>query len=177
MRSPRRTAQTASALMVGLALVAAISVFGASLSRSTTSSVDQAISADLIVTATGTGQLSQSVPATASAVPGVTATTTVYRSQFEFAGSLATLTGVSTQQLADTLILRMTAGTPAALAGGQLLIDSTTAKSKHLSVGDTARVKFAQTGSAIVRIGGIYQVNALIGEFLIQRVGIGFSPR
>ena len=34
MRSPRRTAQTASALMVGLALVAAISVFGASLSRS-----------------------------------------------------------------------------------------------------------------------------------------------
>ena len=55
MRSPRRTAQTASALMVGLALVAAMSVFGASLSRSATSSVDQAISADLIVTASGTG--------------------------------------------------------------------------------------------------------------------------
>ena len=168
MRSPRRTAQTASALMVGLALVAAMSVFGASVSRSATSSVDQAISADLIVTATGTGQLSQSVPATASAVPGVTATTTVYRSQFEFAGSLATLTGVSTQQLADTLILRMTAGTPAALARGQLLIDATTAKSKHLSVGDTAQVKFAQTGSATVRIGGIYQANALIGSYLVS---------
>jgi putative ABC transport system permease protein len=167
MRSPRRTAQTASALMVGLALVAAMSVFGASVSRSATSSVDQAISADLIVTATGTGQLSQSVPAAASAVPGVTVTT-VYRSQFEFAGSLATLTGVSTQQLADTLILRMTAGTPAALAGGQLLIDSTTAKSKHLSVGDTAQVKFAQTGSATVRIGGIYQANALIGSYLVS---------
>jgi putative ABC transport system permease protein len=55
MRSPRRTAQTASALMVGLALVAAMSVFGASVSRSATSSADQAISADLIVTATGTG--------------------------------------------------------------------------------------------------------------------------
>jgi putative ABC transport system permease protein len=33
MRSPRRTAQTAAALMVGLALVAAMSVFGASVSR------------------------------------------------------------------------------------------------------------------------------------------------
>ena len=53
MRSPRRTAQTASALMVGLALVAAISVFGASVSRSATSSADQAISAGLIVTASG----------------------------------------------------------------------------------------------------------------------------
>jgi putative ABC transport system permease protein len=167
MRSPRRTAQTASALMVGLALVAAMSVFGASLSRSTTSSVDQAISADLIVTATGTGQLSQSLPARAS-VPGVTVTTTVYRSQFEFAGSLATLTGVSTQHLADTVILRMTAGTPAALAQGDLLIDSTTAKAKHLSVGGTAAVKFAQTGSSTVRIGGIYQANALIGSYLVS---------
>ena len=50
MRSPRRTAQTAAALMVGLALVSAMSVFGASLSKSTTSSVDNAVSADLIVT-------------------------------------------------------------------------------------------------------------------------------
>ncbi len=169
MRSPRRTAQTASALMVGLALVAAMSVFGASLSRSATSSVDQAISADLIVSTTsGLGQLSQSVPATASAVPGVTAATTVYRSQFEVQNSLATLTGVSTQHLADTLILRMTAGSPAALAQGELLIDSTTAKSKHLAVGDTVPVKFAETGSSTLRIGGIYEANALILSYLVS---------
>ncbi len=166
MRSPRRTAQTASALMVGLALVAAMSVFGASLSKSATSSADQAISADLIVSATGAGQLSNSSPATVSAVPGVTATTTVYRSQFELQNTLTTLTGVSTQNLADTLILRMTAGTPDALVQGELLIDSTTAKSKHLSVGGTVPVRFAETGSATVRIGGIFQTNALIGSYL-----------
>ena len=45
MRSPRRTAQTASALMVGLALVSTITVFGASLAQSATSSVDKAVSA------------------------------------------------------------------------------------------------------------------------------------
>jgi putative ABC transport system permease protein len=168
MRSPRRTAQTASALMVGLALVAAMSVFGASLSRSATASVNDAISADLIVSATGSGQLSDSVPATASAVPGVTATNIVYRSQFEFQNSLATLTAVSTQRLADTLILRMTAGSPAALAQNELLIDSTTATSKHLSVGGTVPVRFAQTGSSTMRIGGIYQANALIGSYLVS---------
>ncbi len=168
MRSPRRTAQTASALMVGLALVAAMSVFGASVSRSATSSADEAISADLLVTASGTGQLSQSVPAAVSAVPGVTVTTTVYRSQFEFQGSLATLSAVSTAHLADTLILRMTAGSSAALAQGELLIDSTTATSKHLSVGDTVPVRFAQTGSSTARIGGIYQANALIGSYLVS---------
>ena len=171
MRSPRRTAHTASALMVGLALVAAMSVFGASLSKSATSSVDQAISADLIVSATGVGQLSDSVPATAAAVPGVTATTTVYRSQFELQNTLSTLTGVSTQNLADTLILRMTAGSPAALAQGELLIDANIAKSKHLSVGSTVPVRFTETGSSTVRIGGIFQTNALIGSYL---AGAGF---
>jgi putative ABC transport system permease protein len=168
MRSPRRTAQTASALMIGLALVAAMSVFGASVSRSATSSVDQAISADLIVSATGSGQLSQSLPARVSALPAVTVTTTVYRSQFEFQNSLATLTAVSTQHLADTVILRMAAGSAAALTQGELLIDSTTARSKHLSVGDTVPVKFAQTGSSTLRIGGIYQANALIGSYLVS---------
>src|ERR1700677_422384 len=107
MRSPRRTAQTASALMVGLALVAAMSVFGASVSRSATSSVDQAISADLIVSASGSGQVSNSLSATTSAVPGVTVTTSVYQAQFELQNTLSTLTAVSTGQLADTLILRM----------------------------------------------------------------------
>ncbi len=53
MRSPRRTAQTSSALMVGLALVSTIAVFGASLSKSATSSVDQAVSADYIITTGG----------------------------------------------------------------------------------------------------------------------------
>jgi putative ABC transport system permease protein len=169
MRSPRRTAQTASALMVGLALVATMSVFGASVSTSATSSVDDAISADLLVTtANGSGQLSQSVPAVASAVPGVTATTTVYQSQFEFQNLLVTLTAVSTRHLADTLILRMAAGTPAALAHGELLIDTTTARSRHLSVGDTAAVKFARTGSSRMRIGGIYQANSLIGSYLVS---------
>jgi putative ABC transport system permease protein len=168
MRSPRRTAQTASALMVGLALVAAISVFGASLSKSATSSADQAVSAGLIVSATGTGELSDSVPATASAVPGVTATTTVYGGQFEVQNSLATLRAVSVAHLAGTLILRMTAGTSAALAPGELLIDATTATSKHLSVGDTLPVTFARTGSSALRIGGIYQANALIGSYLVS---------
>jgi putative ABC transport system permease protein len=168
MRSPRRTAQTASALMVGLALVAAISVFGASLSKSATSSVDQAISAGLIVTPSGTGELSDSVPATAAAVPGVTATTTVYSGQFEVRSTLATLKAVSVAHLASTLILRMTAGSSAALAQGDLLIDSTTATSKHLSVGDTLPATFARTGSSILHIGGIYQANALIGGYLVS---------
>ena len=112
MRSPRRTAQTASALMVGLALVSAIAVFGASLSRSATSSVDNAISADLIITIPNNAQggFSNTVAPTAAAVDGVTASSTVYQDQFEVKGSLESLTAVSTHDLSDTVILNMTVG-------------------------------------------------------------------
>ncbi len=166
MRSPRRTAQTASALMVGIALVSAISVFGASVSRSATASVKEAISADLLIS-TSSGNLADLVPARAAAVPGVTTSATIYRDQFEFKGSLETLTSAPPHHLSDTIILRMQSGTEAALARGEILIDSTTARSDHLSVGDVAPVKFAATGPTTVHIGGVYAANALIGSYLV----------
>jgi putative ABC transport system permease protein len=62
----------------------------------------------------------------------------------------------------------MTSGTPAALARGELLIDSTTAQDKHLAVGDTVPARFALTGPATLRVGGIYESNALIGSYLVS---------
>jgi putative ABC transport system permease protein len=174
MRSPRRTAQTSAALMVGLALVSAIAVFGASLSRSATRSVNNAISADLIVSTTsktGTGQFSTTVAKVVSTVPGVTAVSTVYSDQFEFRHSLENLLGVGTRNLKQTVILSMTAGSSSSLAAGQLLIDTTTANDDHLSVGAVVPVRFALTGPSTMRIGGIYQPNALAGKYL---VGDGF---
>src|SRR6202044_894658 len=147
MRSPRRTAQTAAALMIGLALVAAMSVFGASLSKSTTNSIDNAVSADLVVTGPGSGFPNSAVKAV-SDVPGVTASATVYHGQFEFKGTLASVVGVAADHLADTVILSMKAGTSqAALTAGQMLIDTTTAKNDDLSVGSLVRVKFALAGT------------------------------
>ena len=171
MRSPRRTAQTSAALMVGLALVSAIAVFGASLSKSATSSVDNAISADLIVSSTnktGSGSFSTTVPKVAAAVPGVTASSTVYGDQFEVRNSLESLLGIGTKNLSQTVILNMAAGSSRALADGDLLIDTNTANAQHLSVGDTVPVRFALTGPTTMRIGGIFQPNALAGKYLVS---------
>jgi len=150
-------------------------VFGASLSKSATSSVDEAINADYIITSNsggGAGGISNSVASTASRVPGVVNASTVYSGQFEFRHSVESLIAVSPQHLSDTVILRMQSGAGApALTAGELLIDTTTANSDHLSVGAVVSVKFAQTGSSTMRIGGIYKANSLLGSFLI---GDGF---
>jgi putative ABC transport system permease protein len=156
--------------MVGLALVSAITVFGASLSSSVTQSIDNAISADIVISPsnnTGSGSFGTTVPTTAAAVPGVTASSTVYGGQFEVRGSIKSLGAVSTENLSDTVILNMNSGTADSLAGGDLLVDAKTATSDSLNVGDTVPVKFALTGNERMRIGGIYQDNALIGSYLV----------
>ena len=119
MRNPRRTAQTAAALMVGLALVSAIAVLGSSLSASAKRNVDNAIAADYLIT--GSGGVSKSVAPVVEHVPGVDAIATIYSGQFEFRGSLSSLTATTPARLDRTVHLSMTAGTAApALAGGDL---------------------------------------------------------
>lgn len=49
LRNPRRTGATASALMIGLALVAALSVVGSSMVASATDQLDKSVGADFIV--------------------------------------------------------------------------------------------------------------------------------
>ncbi|MBV9801514.1 MAG: FtsX-like permease family protein [Solirubrobacterales bacterium] len=169
-RNPRRTAQTATALMIGLSLVSTIAVLGASLSSSAKNSVDSALSADYIVS--GKGGFSKSVVADVSRLPGVTTTTVVYQGRFEVRGSLSTLVAASPAELSRTVTLHTTAGTGApAMAAGELLVDTNTADADHLHIGSTVPVKFAQTGPTTMRIGGIFKANPLLGSYL---TGDGF---
>ena len=73
MRNPRRTAATASALMVGVAVVTLFTVFAASLKASIDDAVERSFAGDLAVT-TGTfggGASARSWPPTLAALPEV----------------------------------------------------------------------------------------------------------
>jgi putative ABC transport system permease protein len=167
MRSPRRTAQTAAALMVGLALVSAIAVLGASLSQSAKSQVDSAINAGYIITGPG-GGFSTSVAPDVSRLPGVGTVTSVYQGQFEVDGSQESLAAVDPAGLSRTVNLAVTTGRGApALTAGELLIDTTTASAKHLRVGSRVPVTFARTGASTMTVGGVYKANPLIGSYVI----------
>jgi putative ABC transport system permease protein len=111
------------------------------------------------------------VPAV-SRLPGVTTATTVYQGQFEFRGSLSSLAAATPARLAQTVNLHVVAGRGGlAMAAGQLLTDTNTARADHLEVGSIVHVTFARTGPTSMRIGGLYQPNPLVGSFV---VGDGF---
>ena len=69
--------------------------------------------------------------------------------------------------LSRTVKLDLVAGQgAAAMARGELLIDTDTAKTKHLHVGSVIPVTFAETGPTSMRVGGIYKYNPLVGSYL-----------
>ncbi|WP_103530395.1 ABC transporter permease [Streptomyces sp. SM11] len=69
LRNPRRTGATGAALMIGLALVACLSVVGSSMVASATEELDKSVGADFIVQDSGTGR--PIVPQAADAVRDV----------------------------------------------------------------------------------------------------------
>jgi putative ABC transport system permease protein len=75
-RSPKRTSATASAVVIGVALVVSITVFAGSATSSVKSGVERGVSADLFVTSKQSGLnaipgIPRSVGATVQKVPGI----------------------------------------------------------------------------------------------------------
>lgn len=164
-RNPRRTAQTAGALMIGLALVSTIAVLGSSLSSSATEEVNSALSSDFIIG--GSGAISPAVASIVRGIPGAGAITAVYTGQFDVRGSLSSLGAASVTGLSRNVRLRVIAGQgAAAIAQGELLVDANTAARNHLHVGSSVPVTFAQTGPTTMRVGGIFGYNPLVGSYL-----------
>ncbi|GAA0369530.1 FtsX-like permease family protein [Actinoallomurus spadix] len=164
LRNPRRTAATASALMIGLALVTGINVMSASAKASITRQVDRSFAADYMVTAAGR-VFSPAEPAKAvQAAAGVEQVTALYAGRFVAGGK--TRSFVATERPADlrrAARLSLVSGS-AELGADGLLVDRPTAASEGLRVGSAVGVRFPDGGSASVRVAGIYARNPLVGS-------------
>jgi putative ABC transport system permease protein len=146
IRQPQRTAVTAAALMVGLALVVFVTIFAAGLKGSVSHVIDRQVSAKLIVqNQDGFSPIPAAVADTVKAVPGVAGASSI---RFEPAivrgvSGTTTATGVDPATIGSVLKLKWTQGSPATLTSlrdDQVLLDGDWAKSHHLGVGKTMQV-------------------------------------
>jgi putative ABC transport system permease protein len=166
-RNPRRTAATASALMIGLALVSAISVMSSSAKASVGEQVDKTFAADYLVTPISPG-FDPAVPATAvRAVPGVELVTQAYEGRFKTGTRQHSF--VSTGRPADLMrAAKLSLRTGSADLGRDgLLIDESTAVSDKLTVGSTVAATFADGATERLRVDGIYAKNQLLGARIL----------
>jgi putative ABC transport system permease protein len=164
-RNPRRTAATASALMIGLAVVAAVATVGASALASFNNAFNKGVTSDYVVVSSqsggGGGSFSPVVETAIATAPGVLASSPIRVGQWHDGKSAKDLTGIDPVGGPKVLNIPIIAGSTDALAKNQVLIDDKVAKSHHLKVGDTLAMGFAATGVVPVVVGGIYTANAL----------------
>jgi putative ABC transport system permease protein len=146
VRQPQRTAVTASALMVGLALVVFVTIFAAGLRASIDKVIDDQIPASAIVLhKDGFSPLPTGVKDALREAPGVEAVSAL---RFEMGrvagvdGNTAT-TGIDPRTVGSVFKLKWVDGSDATLAGladAQAVVDSGWADNNDLDVGSSIRV-------------------------------------
>ncbi|MBV9661860.1 MAG: FtsX-like permease family protein [Acidimicrobiales bacterium] len=168
VRNPRRTAATASALMVGLALVAAIATLGQSATASFNGLFDQSVKADYVLSAGGFTTVAPAAEGTLAAVPGITAVSGLSQAEWHLGRVGKQVTGIDPVAGPQVMTLDMVSGSAAALGRGEVLIDSTVAKNDHYRVGQVLPMGFVATGVRPVVIGGTFKTNQFLGNYVIS---------
>jgi putative ABC transport system permease protein len=182
LRDPRRTGATASALMIGLALVSIIGVLAASLNRTVDDVVNKEFTADFLVQSTNYLPFSTELGDQLTAAPGVG---TVNRRQLVQArlgeaGSTSTLyLAGDDPTLTSIYHLDLVSGA-AKVEGHTALVDSDEATKHHWRVGSEITLAFPGDKSISVTVGGIYKPTETMAAISIPRTLLataGISPQ
>ena len=167
-RNPYRTAKTAAALMIGLALVTAVFVIGTSVKKTFSDSIDNAVRADFIVSTGSQTGYSPALTATLAGLPELASVTGVRFDRLLFNGHERDVVAVDPTAAGDVVDIGVTSGSLTDLGPGSIFIHEDPANDLGLKVGDTVEVQFASGGPQQVRVAGIYRDATWAGNYLID---------
>jgi putative ABC transport system permease protein len=157
-RNPRRTAATASALMIGLALVTTMAIVGSSAKASVDKTIKENFLGDLVVSNAIGVPFSPSIADRVQRTPGVASVTRFRYASARQGGDNRFVMGVEPANLQKVARVPMVSGAVTDLKPGTVLLDQGYASAHHLGLGD--RVSLAMpNGRETLKVVGIYQKN------------------
>ncbi|HWM09949.1 MAG TPA: FtsX-like permease family protein [Solirubrobacteraceae bacterium] len=140
MRHPGRTAATAAALLIGVALVTAVTVVANGLEDVSAGSLDRRVQAGTVISATdGWSPIDPAIERAAASAPGVTAVSSMRQDGALAFGQEEGVNGVDPATVTKVFAYDLTAGDEAAVAAlgaGGALVDEGWAIEHGLAVGD-----------------------------------------
>ncbi|GIU96499.1 MAG: ABC transporter substrate-binding protein [Actinomycetota bacterium] len=166
-RNPRRTAATASALMIGLGLVSMVAILAASLKASLDEALRKTLKADLTLSTTSFTPFSPAVARRVAALPEVGAVGTFRQAGFKVDGDTSFLTGLDPSTVEAVTSLGVSAGSLADLRGDAIAVASDVATERGWSVGDRVPAAFPSVGERPLRIVAIYDEDRLVGDYVV----------
>ena len=176
MRKPGRTAVTAAALMIGLALVTFVTVFAAGISSSIGDAIDKNLQGDVIVqNLDGFSPIPSRAAADIRRVEGVDAVSTLRFSSAKVRGRRGQqrVSGVDPRGVGSVLSLDWKEGsdeTIEGLADDEAVIDQAWGESKGIEVGDTIAALTPSGRRVSFEVAGSVTDNAdLLGHFVVTQ--------
>jgi putative ABC transport system permease protein len=147
-RNPKRTSATASALMIGVALVGFITILASSFKAAISDTLSVSLKADYVVASGSFGNagLSPEIEADLSARPELAGVSPVRSSPIEVDGASSELAAVDTKTIGPVADLGVTAGRLSDVTGASVAVEDRKAKADGLTVGDKLTMTFARTG-------------------------------
>jgi putative ABC transport system permease protein len=169
VRNPARTASTAAALMIGLALVTVVAVLGGALGESTEGAVRDQVTTEFAVTSqNGFDPLPAAVGRAVSAAPGIALASSVRSDQALVDGTAeADVTGVDPATIATFYDFAWTEGSSATLdqlGSDGALITQSFGDDRNLAVGDALAIQTASGETLETTVRGIYDPSDLAPE-------------
>ncbi len=158
LRNPRRTAATASALMIGLALVTTMSIVGSSSKASVDQTIAENFQGDLVVSNAIGMPFSPSIGDRIARTSGVASVTRLRYVRATVDGRESGLIGVSPASLEDSVRVEMVAGSAGDLRDGSVLVARKRATQLGVHVGDRVAMRMPN-GRRSYRVAGIYADN------------------
>ena len=169
MRSPRRTAATSSALMVGVGVVTLFVVFGASIKASVDESVAGAFRGDLVVSSnqfSGAGFSPQMLDEIRE-LDEVGTVLAIGDSMVRVDGEDESLTIVDPADVDAVLDLDVSAGSFADLRDDQLAVSEDEAADRGWALGDSVELGFVDGAQQTVTVGALYGTKDLMGSMIL----------
>ncbi len=174
VRNPARTAATAAALMIGLALVTFVSVLGSGLSSSVEGGVEEQISADYVVTSkNGFDPFTRAAGDALASATGVDAVSNVRSDQARVGGSDIRVSGVdrSSTRFYDYAWTQGANADVARLGSGGAVVQKRFADDHDLSLGSAFTMQTPAGRDARFVVRAIYDppLDPLFGEVVIRQ--------
>jgi putative ABC transport system permease protein len=169
-RNPKRTAATASALMIGVALVVLMSVFATSARSSINANIDSHLKSDWVIAPLQqVDGLSLAVAQSVDTLPETASVTSFRVAPATIDGGAVQVTGIDPGQVEEHLDVDVKSGAVAALGMHELGVQESTATKHGWHVGDTVPVDFAETGRQQFTVAMIYGLHEPLGNYTISQ--------
>ncbi|MET7380573.1 ABC transporter permease [Streptomyces sp. NPDC005526] len=171
VRNPRRTAATASALMIGLTLITGMTVMAGSLQTSIDKMASAAIRADYVVSMANGNPLSPGVDRTLRATEGVKATSPMRNAPSRIDGRTEYLTGVDGRAFGELTDLKVEDGS-FTIAGTRVVVDHDTATSHGWRAGSGFTVAYEDGRRQRLTVAGVYEGNDMIRGIMLDNAAL-----